>query len=928
MARTFNRQPYSVPMPSKNDVKNYFMTQANWKGVIKNNNFLAVDQESFEDAQNVYIDDKFLLKSRPSVKIDENVPSELTNTQIDDVHVFANELVFYLIGDVLKISKNNVITYSVDVSGGYKLLQIEDCILVFTTQSLKKVFSDGAVKDADIYIPKTKLVKITGEEENLESINIFTDSQITVYQYSTNFVNLNTHNTLIGKTVKVKFDDKYFEFTFDDAVHIRLFKDLVLLKSDLLLTKMYDNHKYKYLPFCVSKDNTYAYYDKNSKEIFYSTDGVVFKSVTKIPGDLAFDAYDAAYGTNLTLKFCRKNSAILCVMLKRKRDNRYVEGNLHMISVENDLSTGKKRYESLTQIATSNSYGIYNSLAFDALDYDSYVVETAITSDQVGGNSYSFNAKGLLNGKSVIYTIGGFADEGQDIEPYFYVNNLYMTDTGLIYVTNTTDVINIEYHSTFGEVTGIFNTPVESITHVLGSFKVEILDNRTFYVYDHRNNDETYYFNGEEFVKCFGYPGNFASKGHYGILFNNVDNPPQLVEFELTDPPHWKPGEELINVEDTNNFIPILCDDSTAIHYAFSDNDGIRIRNNVTDMVFDIEVTKVDSEKYFVPNSVSQLNSLFVSKHNKIYISQEIKNDNVSEIYFPEINSKSFTSKITNLHPLSENEMGVFLENEIWYSHLTDTGYAYRKSRLDFGCRDGNEITTSFDGKYTLFDTDRGFAALAYQDFVASTEQSVTFISDLIESMYKSFRKNVVKLTKFDNYLLLYNGTENVLVYDLRNNSWWPWKINNLNKFIRNKDEVIVIKNHKVCKLDYTSANYYDFDNEVIEWYLTSQKLHLNANNYDKHIINMTFSTVEDDDFTNPFIMRLDVKNYRHFIDEVKEQSFGYKVELIRTFVKRLNYAKVREFQYTLSTDNENAIKLPLSLSAITIKYKIGGQVR
>ena len=90
----------------------------------------------------------------------------------------------------------------------------------------------------------------------------------------------------------------------------------------------------------------------------------------------------------------------------------------------------------------------------------------------------------------------------------------------------------------------------------------------------------------------------------------------------------------------------------------------------------------------------------------------------------------------------------------------------------------------------------------------------------------------------------------------------------------------------------------------------------------------MTFSAVENEDAKSSLSINLTVKNYRHFVDEGKEEVFDYRVQLIRTFVKRLNYAKVREFQYTLRMDDENAIKLPLSLSAISIKYKIGGQVR
>ena len=56
--------------------------------------------------------------------------------------------------------------------------------------------------------------------------------------------------------------------------------------------------------------------------------------------------------------------------------------------------------------------------------------------------------------------------------------------------------------------------------------------------------------------------------------------------------------------------------------------------------------------------------------------------------------------------------------------------------------------------------------------------------------------------------------------------------------------------------------------------------------------------------------------------------TVNYRVDTIRTYVQRLNYSKINEFQYQLSSDEENAMDIPLSLNSITIKYKVGGQVR
>ena len=74
------------------------------------------------------------------------------------------------------------------------------------------------------------------------------------------------------------------------------------------------------------------------------------------------------------------------------------------------------------------------------------------------------------------------------------------------------------------------------------------------------------------------------------------------------------------------------------------------------------------------------------------------------------------------------------------------------------------------------------------------------------------------------------------------------------------------------------------------------------------------------------------VNNYRKKLDGYigdDDYTFvNYNVEAARTYVLRLNYSKVNEFEYLLSSDEENAISIPLSLNSITIKYKIGSQVR
>lgn len=898
-SKTFNRRPYTVNTPSSSDIKNYFLNQANWKGLIQNKNFLAVDQESFEDCNNVYVDNTNILKSRPSVKRKAVVADVIANLNLEDVHHYG-DLILYYSDKTLYITINGLFSSSIAVGSEYKIVQVKDKLLVFSTNGLFGIDKDGNQYEPEVYVPKTKLVSLDGDEQDLESKNIFTDDEITVYLYTSD--NLDVRTTLLGKRVKVEIDGETFEFTFDKYVNYRLFTDLVRIPKDIALTKRIklsdtEVHELSYVPFTISSKNTYAYFDINTRGVYYSVDGKVFRNVLTISESQLFDE---TYCNNVEIRFCRENPAILTFMLK---DQNAIGTGLYFFSVEPDTIDGSLRYPTLTKIYTlSNNKNVLSN--YDALDYNHYAY-SAFT-DVILYKLFVIRP----NTDTVTKTIasGTFT--------YLAISSIVLTQDYLhfasVYVTDTSSGKEI--------------VKCELATDVYNRFAVTNL----FYDFSLTGN------NGYAYALIPSYGGRYELIT-ISDTFESTTYPQKLyvkdgILYRSNQIYQASTDENIGNIINANTgthgnyYLNNAQNKSDYVFVCAMYNDYAVVRSTNVQEVLELQVLNKGNESYnnIVPSHIAELNNFYFSEGSNLYISQKTEND---EVYFPEINKQMFTSKITNLHPLSESEMGIFLEDEIWYSYLTENGYAYTKSRLDFGCKDGSDVETSFDGKYTLFDTERGFAALAYQDFVASTEQSVTFVSENIKALYDEFRVKPVKLVKFKDYLFLYN--DSILVFDFRTGSWWPWTISNLNRIIRD-DELMLIKEGKLCRFDFTSAKYFDMctTKEDIDWHITSQKLHLNANNNYKHIVNMTFSAVENEDTNTSLSINLTVKNYRHFVDEGKEEVFDYRVQLIRTFVKRLNYAKVREFQYTLRMDDENAIKLPLSLSAISIKYKIGGQVR
>lgn len=69
MSNTFNRQPLSFNSPDNEDLNVNIFSQFNWKGIDENANVLSTDQESFEDCDNVFVNDDFILTSRPNIEL-------------------------------------------------------------------------------------------------------------------------------------------------------------------------------------------------------------------------------------------------------------------------------------------------------------------------------------------------------------------------------------------------------------------------------------------------------------------------------------------------------------------------------------------------------------------------------------------------------------------------------------------------------------------------------------------------------------------------------------------------------------------------------------------------------------------------------------------------------------------------------------------
>ena len=376
------------------------------------------------------------------------------------------------------------------------------------------------------------------------------------------------------------------------------------------------------------------------------------------------------------------------------------------------------------------------------------------------------------------------------------------------------------------------------------------------------------------------------------------------------------------------------------------------------DKVIELAETTVGETNFILPEVYALLENYYIGIGNKLYISKSITDNGKFKWYFPEISVQPFDNSITNLQPISNSEVAIFFENEIWHSTFDAETvidgkqgvYRYYKSKLQAGCKKGSDVLVTYDGKYTIFASNRGLVAMSYQDFIASTEQSLTYLSDNIYDMFINYiteknSLNQIKLYKFGYWIVIYKrDSKDGFVFDTRNNSWWPLSsFDKPTKFVTIDNKVEMLSAGNMYDLNKSDADYYDYDGEFVNkvsWFVKSQKLHLSALNNYKHIINMTFVSVHDSNILqnseyniDGLDFKLQVNCYRKKVDGNINSlddyvTVNYRVDTIRTYVQRLNYSKINEFQYQLSSDEENAMDIPLSLNSITIKYKVGGQVR
>lgn len=913
MARTVNRQPVTVDVNIGKDTSKIFM-QSNWKGLCTNKNIPNLDQETFEDCKNVYINVDGVLSSRPSFKLakawDLQTEKIIKMWKFADVKVYMyQKLGSYFLRFVEKNYQDIVVASATEPS----LFLFDEKIIILTGTDIR-YYKQGAVNDAKDYIYKPIKYLITNNvKEEYETDNVLINAYRERYIY-TGVDNI-TNPPYLGKTVTIKYNDYSETKVFDDNS-----------KHTIFLPKFSVSNE-NYLQVS-SKDNMISYdkFDDGSYNIYYSPNGKVFSllsSVTDIYGEPVIS----------------KDGKFVVVF---KNDGPYA------LSLLEDSLTGIKTFQDWTNLLTYNNV---DKTKFAELG--NYITGFH---NCVGGT--------FINEKTFAYAYG--------IEHSIVNDDLIFNKVQYVKVNNNvneSDSVRFDYYDVSSNTNVTDNAKNKKIyTDYDGSniYFVTKLNNKGAYVWvDNNSNWSSYYRYANDIYDIKASTEDTKLSSGYGYLLlgnftNQTDDGTEyqatFVYYKLKNRDYYKEipgtsGKILYNYDiltdksyysyNNHNVIDLT---NSSIDYVVKSyghtyyiNDNIVYSNYIGDDIVTVDVEYGDSTVNFNYKYYCKLNEHYFAKDNNLYISLYKENDDDEQLlYLPKLNVQKFDEAITNIHPISETQIAIFFKDEIWHTDLTENGeYLYYKSKLQTGILPGSDVITSVDGKNIIFSSTRGLVYMSYQELVQSTEQTLTYLSDVISEVYDEYNKKPIKLYIHKYWIYCYNNVDKVFyIFDMRNNSWWKWEYN---KPILN---ILSIENDLCFLVNYDSNNYrklvYDNnykDNEnQISWYFKSQKLHFNTLNNYKNVHSIIINNLEGEN-NSEATCNLSITNYRISTSDryVEPQNLEYKVNTIRTFVKRCNSRKLNEFQYTISSDtgdNGSAIQHPINIHSIMIKYSISGQVR
>ena len=986
--QTLKRAPFTVDTAATKNISkatSYF-NHFDFKGIMQDKNVFDIDQESFYDATNMYVDDERKLVSRPTLQ-EDTLPTVIENyLNAGNGNYIIDDVVPTAAGDVyaMKHKTNETFTiifvpknytpvswtnFKIENVTKYHIAIIEHYIICFNNVDAKVIDTNSIStgwQDFDKFVEIPVIKRVIGSTTTELEKNNFTASYKEEYIWSNSSHPILPENNKETDVV-VNTESEKLKYVLTSA-HIAT--DYRILRRNLINTV---NDEYlvsiKNDIMCIAKDGYFliSYNAGRTFSTIYYPDYDTFLNIASISEDGKYFYFVASNG-----------------VYRYDIGNNEWELDIPVNNINGDIS--KTGYYNMCYFKNEDTYCFITYDGTDAniyyrgpglyltdVSYSGKLIELTnsglqlIDIENVTGDSYITAAEkqqlfidalrdsisiyynvNQLNNRDTTISILSYPDQTTPNRRVFIINkNNY---TGIIF--NNTDYLylHIKSSSTYtptqnatfsiGATLGIlcYNTmeskwevnnfvAEDKIVGGVGTQSVTYISSLETVPYPTTSSLQSIYNKHTPYKLAGGYIC-------YTMVYSNIDAKWILIDGTLLESYICNIIETATNkiVWTNGDYYYILINNSYLYTNKLADNDIATITYTY----------KAISDKFTeVPNVSYSDTELYLAFDNKLCITQNGRDGTNILFNLPTINDQYFIDNITGMINISTTEVALFfLDKIVICSKVQDENmdagyrYDYYNTKLSTGIRLGDSVINTLEGSYTIFPTRRGLSVMNYQAFMATTDQVIEYITDDIKEIWTNFydTSSKIYIMQWRNHIVLTNQTGEVLLYNLQYKAWWKWQLP-VTVFKMLTDQIHLMSIHETRLIFKESVNYYDFSEVgrpvTIDYMLMSQPLHFKASNYYKNIKQLVFQFGTDDEESDQIRTLLaQIKLYRKKVTVREPEVMNFKVDQLRTFVKRFNYWKINELQWALANDTETSMPNKLELNGISIKYEYGEEVR
>lgn len=345
MGRTIRRNVASVGI---NNLDEKYENMTEFHGLCTNKNYVGIDQNTFSEVENMYVNQQNELSTRPTLKEIKVLDSDYIILDI----VKINERLFYHIQDTSDGKYYIMFEYTYDGLKHTKELEVTEKVHVCWFNSGYAIFTEDNIysirfdkwgfplvfqADAAVYTPITQVISGTETADN-ESPNLFTSSYIKRYLFT--YGNETTYSPIVGEKVDITIGDTtYHDVVFqeyNDKVFYKRFGtvtnvDVVLSRQNSSGTNVFVGYKYDSLEYYISINGTIFVKDSFPDNATAGQIPVLSDDANTlyILGDVMYDYDELEYYVNLYSKNLSTTSSAIVnqewsierIILKQKTYN-------------------------------------------------------------------------------------------------------------------------------------------------------------------------------------------------------------------------------------------------------------------------------------------------------------------------------------------------------------------------------------------------------------------------------------------------------------------------------------------------------------------------------------------------------------------------------------------------------------------------------